>query len=635
MSTNNSNLLLILERSNANLTIAKDSGEYILEGIFAQFGVENNNKRIYEEKEYLPHLEYLKKKISENRLMGELDHPDKFEVSLNKVSHIIESLEYDSASRQIKGKVRLLDTPAGKIAKNLVDSGVPVSISSRAAGSVTEDKKVSIKRIFTYDLVADPGFEDAQLERVNESFGLNNDSDIQIYDASNWKFQFESGILEAEKETTAEEKIKKETPTVMEGNFVTVESMNKYSVIIKEEMEKINSRLNELGNVNESASNIELEELKEKVNKIVEFTNILSEEINNNRGFANYLSETLNTGLEYAEGEVGTKLDQIIEYVNQEVQPHVSKLINHNNHIVEKLNHTIGYVEDEVATKLDESLQHNDYLAEEIQKNRAYSTYLAENAIDREDFTNLVEYTEHVYESMSSGSAPKAPRAKDNISETEDTKKPNVSESINTDGKSRAEMVRERSSATTDKIDALIESINKNKIEQNSTEKRYPFLNIISEENRAVFANLDETKKEKVREELLKTNSFDKKVLNESFVSVLEVQAEADKTPKWITSAPENYRKVYESLDETQKNRIHAQATWYDGKLNTEYQIKNFWETRGFNESKLIKEKEDTLNESVVTIKENEGVPAKDTRNSLGYSNDHVNAIKESLNRFL
>lgn len=635
MSTNNSNLLLILERSNANLTIAKDSGEYILEGIFAQFGVENNNKRIYEEKEYLPHLEYLKKKISENRLMGELDHPDKFEVSLNKVSHIIESLEYDSASRQIKGKVRLLDTPAGKIAKNLVDSGVPVSISSRAAGSVTEDKKVSIKRIFTYDLVADPGFEDAQLERVNESFGLNNDSDIQIYDASNWKFQFESGILEAEKETTTEEKIKKETPTVMEGNFVTVESMNKYSVIIKEEMEKINSRLNELGNVNESASNTELEELKEKVNKIVEFTNILSEEINNNRGFANYLSETLNTGLEYTEGEVGTKLDQIIEYVNQEVQPHVSKLINHNNHIVEKLNHTIGYVEDEVATKLDESLQHNDYLAEEIQKNRAYSTYLAENAIDREDFTNLVEYTEHVYESMSSGSAPKAPRAKDNISETEDTKKPNVSESINTDGKSRAEMVRERSSATTDKIDALIESINKNKIEQNSTEKRYPFLNIISEENRAVFANLDETKKEKVREELLKTNSFDKKVLNESFVSVLEVQAEADKTPKWITSAPENYRKVYESLDETQKNRIHAQATWYDGKLNTEYQIKNFWETRGFNESKLIKEKEDTLNESVVTIKENEGAPVKDTRNSLGYSNDHVNAIKESLNRFL
>ena len=129
-------VLLILERSNGNLTVDKESGDYVLEGIFAQFGVENNNKRIYEEKEYLPHLEYLKKKISENRLMGELDHPEKFEVSLDKVSHVIESLDYDSKSRQIKGRVRILDTPAGKIARALVDSGVPVSISSRAAGTV-------------------------------------------------------------------------------------------------------------------------------------------------------------------------------------------------------------------------------------------------------------------------------------------------------------------------------------------------------------------------------------------------------------------------------------------------------------------------------------------------------------------
>ena len=143
-------MLLILERSSSNLKVDKESGDFVLEGIFAQFGVENNNKRIYEEKEYLPHLEYLKQKISENRLMGELDHPDKFEVSLNKVSHIIESLDYDKGKRQIKGRIRLLDTPSGKIAKSLVQSGVPISISSRAAGSVGENKKVNIKKIFTY-----------------------------------------------------------------------------------------------------------------------------------------------------------------------------------------------------------------------------------------------------------------------------------------------------------------------------------------------------------------------------------------------------------------------------------------------------------------------------------------------------
>ena len=237
-------VLLILERSSTNLTVDKESGDYVLEGVFAQFGVENNNKRIYEEKEYLPHLDYLKKKIAENRLMGELDHPDKFEVSLDKVSHIIESLDYDSKSRQIKGRVRVLDTPSGKIARSLIDSNVPISISSRAAGTVSESKKVNIKRIFTYDLVADPGFNEAQLERVNESFGLDSDDSLQIFDASKWdSYKFESDSAETNPQETKETE-NKETEKMEESkDFVTVESMNKYSVLIKEEIDKVNKKL--------------------------------------------------------------------------------------------------------------------------------------------------------------------------------------------------------------------------------------------------------------------------------------------------------------------------------------------------------------------------------------------------------
>src|SRR3989304_431626 len=162
-------LVLILERSGSNLEVRKEDNDYILEGIAAIFGEENNNHRIYEEKEYLPHLEYLIEKIKQNRLVGELDHPEKFDVSLKQISHKIEKLEYVKESRQLKIRVRLLDTPTGKIAKTLVDAGVPISISSRAAGTVSENKKVKIKKIFTYDLVADPGFEKAQLERICES----------------------------------------------------------------------------------------------------------------------------------------------------------------------------------------------------------------------------------------------------------------------------------------------------------------------------------------------------------------------------------------------------------------------------------------------------------------------------------
>ncbi len=155
LSLLNENLLFILEKQNSNLKVSKsesESGEdYVLQGIAAQFGKENNNNRIYEEGEYLPHLDYLKDKINQKRLVGELDHPEKFDVSLKNISHVIEDLVYDKDGRVITIKVRLLDTPAGQIAKKLVDAGIPLSISSRAAGNVGPDKKVQIKKIFTFN----------------------------------------------------------------------------------------------------------------------------------------------------------------------------------------------------------------------------------------------------------------------------------------------------------------------------------------------------------------------------------------------------------------------------------------------------------------------------------------------------
>ena len=147
----NEKTVLILERSSQNLRKISKDGKTILEGVFAEFGVENRNGRIYEEKEYLPHLEYLKKDMANGNLLGELDHPERFEVALSGVSHRISDLWYDQAKRQILGRVEILEgTPKGVIAKSLLDAGVPLSISSRAAGSVNEDKTVQIQQIYTY-----------------------------------------------------------------------------------------------------------------------------------------------------------------------------------------------------------------------------------------------------------------------------------------------------------------------------------------------------------------------------------------------------------------------------------------------------------------------------------------------------
>jgi len=173
--TNTSDMLFIIERVNEGLNSATlDNGDIVMEGVCAVFGTKNNNNRIYEKAEYLPHLDYLNEKIERGQLFGELDHPQNFDVSLKNVSHVVEKLWYDQNSDNVKIKVRLLNTPAGQIAKTLVESGCTISTSSRAAGQVMNEGKVKIQRIFTYDLVAEPGFSEAVLRRsVNESFQSN------------------------------------------------------------------------------------------------------------------------------------------------------------------------------------------------------------------------------------------------------------------------------------------------------------------------------------------------------------------------------------------------------------------------------------------------------------------------------
>lgn len=644
---NSNNVLLILERANGNLQVNKDSGDYVLEGIFAQFGVENNNKRIYEEKEYLPHLDYLKKQIAENRLMGELDHPEKFEVSLQKVSHVVESLEYDSKNRQIVGRVRLLNTPAGNIAKNLVDSGIPVSISSRAAGSVTESKKVEIKRIFTYDLVAHPGFENAQLSRVNESFGLDSDDNLQIFDASAWTAPVYETALTASKENND----KKESTTMK--NYVTEEAMQKYSVLLKEEFEKINTAISDIKESNSSIDKIKaleekVEQIKEYANllgselnesngnftklkeyanhlsgelteafsfteNVKNYTNHLSEEITDNRGYSEHLRESINNGINYTEKEVATRVDQLVEYMKEEVTPHVQKLMEHNNHIVNELNTHIEWTE-ENGKIIEKLAEHNDYLAGEIEKNRAYASYISENAVENSDFKNLVEYAEFMFENYEGGS--KVARG-NNISEDKETKKQTT---VKEDALPTATEIRGRVSSVSNKIDAVLEQIKKEKIEANSDDKRFPSLSLLGENLRAEFSKLDETKKEKVGKALNESKSLSAEGLEIVYANALKETSNVE--PKWLAQAPKKYREIYEGLSESDKTNVQKAATWYANKLDTEYQIKNFWETRGI--ENIVTE---SLNESVIAKGEEKPV------NQLGYSNDLVSSVAQSLRR--
>ena len=154
------------------LNEAQEQGpKYILEGVFAELDKLNRNQRIYPKNEYLKHLAYLRDDIKKGEpLLGELDHPDdRFEVKLKEASHRVIDLWYDEKQNVVMGKIELLNTPNGKLAQSIVDQGIPLHISSRAAGSVNADNTVSIQQIYTYDLVCKPGFAGAVLHRVNES----------------------------------------------------------------------------------------------------------------------------------------------------------------------------------------------------------------------------------------------------------------------------------------------------------------------------------------------------------------------------------------------------------------------------------------------------------------------------------
>jgi len=606
---------MILERSGENLNVNKTNDEYVLEGVFAQFGVENNNNRIYEEKEYLPHLDYLKKKIQENRLLGELDHPDKFDISLSKVSHLIEDIKYDAKKRQIVGRIKLLDTPSGQIAKNLVDSGVPVSISSRAAGVVKENKKVEIKRIFTYDLVADPGFENAQLSKVNESFGFDShDDNLAIYDVTNEFPAFLESFDQEETNTTETEKISKNMDN---KEYVSVEEMNKYSLVLKQEIEKINDRLSKISESTDQDEKIaKLEEeldniknyasyLSESQNKALQYANYIAEKLGESITYSEHIAEKADRGIQYTE-MVAEKLDGGHEYMNY-VATKVDEGIRYAEYTAGKLNENIKYG-NYLAEKMSETIGYAEHIAEHADNSIRYSEYLSENSASKEDFKNLTEYAEYMFEN----GAYKTDGKTSDMSEENTTKEDRgiIADAV-------TESIAGRYASLDNKIDAVLESVKKQRAELKTNDSRYPFMTFLSEGKRESFLALNETEKKRVTKALDASPAFNE----EKIVAVWEsALASVEVNEKWLTGMPVEYMSLWESASADLKDRISRQAKMF--RLETDYQVKNFWQTRGL--GKPSEETNSPINESKMAEMAKEA-------NALGYSTDFVKSIADRL----
>ena len=114
---------------------SKTGKNYFIEGVFMQANVKNRNGRVYPKEILQKEVKrYDQNYIKQNRAFGELGHPDGPTVNLERVSHMITELNADGDN--FRGKAKIMDTPYGKIVKNLIDEGARLGFSSRGMGSL-------------------------------------------------------------------------------------------------------------------------------------------------------------------------------------------------------------------------------------------------------------------------------------------------------------------------------------------------------------------------------------------------------------------------------------------------------------------------------------------------------------------
>jgi hypothetical protein len=172
-------LLKLITEQNDNIIIeavSEGSGPgkaYFIQGVFLQANLQNRNGRVYPldilEREV---TRYNQAYVAQNRALGELGHPDGPTINLERASHLITDLFKEG--NNFIGKAKILDTPMGKIVKNMIDEGVKLGVSSRGMGSLKENSR-GIQEVqddfylaTAADIVADPSAPSAFVRGVME-----------------------------------------------------------------------------------------------------------------------------------------------------------------------------------------------------------------------------------------------------------------------------------------------------------------------------------------------------------------------------------------------------------------------------------------------------------------------------------
>ena len=481
--------VLIVENSTNSLIRENNSTgkkDYVLNGTFTEFNVKNRNERIYTADKFLPALQEMNERMSNLGVVyGEFDHPDVFDTSLSRASHVITKASYVKESNLIAGEIRLLSTYWGKEAKALVDDNCPLFVSSRAAGITESDGTVSLKKLFTYDIVADPGFASAKMsiKVLNESLGFCESGQIE---KNNFR------IYELSDESKTEELF-----NMNKNEYVTKQQLTDYSQYLVKELastkkevksaitkgnmspKKLEQLLEYYDELNKTNSQVvkyldylaekvqimvnENKALQETTNKLIEHNDYLAENLEKAVNYSEYLAENLEKNIAYSE-YVAENVDKNISYTEY-LAENLDKNISYSEYIAENLDKNIGYSE-YIAENLDKNIAYSEYIAESVDKNIAYSEYIAEN-LDKN-----IAYSEYIAESVDNSIAYSeylAEHVEGNIAYSE-----YIAEHLD-DNIAYSEYIAENLDKTISYAGLITEKLNGGKL--NESEGSYPSLN--------------------------------------------------------------------------------------------------------------------------------------------------------------
>ena len=431
--------LLIVERCDVNLSQhTEEDDSIVLEGVFTTFNQKNRNGRIYESADFLPHVANLQGAIASRSLLGELDHPHNFETSLANASHVVESLKFDEQQNAIVGRIKLLHTSRGMDARALVKDGIPLHISSRAAGTVDESGRVRLQQLFTYDLVAEPGFANAVLTRVNEGVDSNpiSDESKNVLKKLNESYQYMNEnykkigeydnvdvyeIMETNTELSPEianEGGKLTSDSAQTQSEINKDTLNNKSMdnngqyIMYSDFQKYSEHLSEvIADLRSAISNYETELANIKVSgdKTKPTQQYSADKVDNSMiadMVADHVDCVVDDAVEEKVAEKSEEMDEkynnLLKYVSylaekldtsishqDHIAEEANKMIAHQDYLVENMNKMIAH-QDYLSENMNKMIDHQDYLAENLDDTIGYQKYIAEMLDKSIDYSNML-----------------------------------------------------------------------------------------------------------------------------------------------------------------------------------------------------------------------------------------------------